>query len=130
VVNIMGDNDFKVRYKDGRIGSSLTLDGHIELFFPESIFRDNFDWESGNQMFPNTYYETDYYVKKGGFYYTSKEDLTSIIQHELGHGFTFYMFGPECNTWDRSTKENWAYAYVNWSYRIPYRLETQRFIYK
>jgi len=44
--------------------------------------------------------------------------LTSIIQHELGHGFGAWKMGiSEYNSIASFYKENWAISYVNKSYR-------------
>lgn len=53
-----------------------------------------------------------------------------LIQHEFGHGFGYHTFGLMYNNWDNGTKENWAIAYTNWSYRIPYGIKLERYIYK
>lgn len=118
VVNIMGDNDFKLRYKDGRIGSSLTLDEHIELFFPESIFGDNFDWKKGNDFFEGPLIYQLNSKDKFGFFDSRLLDLSSVIQHELGHGFSNWMIGPSIyNSIESDMRENWSIWYTNWSYR-------------
>ncbi len=119
VVNIMGDNDFKLRYKDGRIGSSLTLDWHIELFFPESIFRDNFDWNDKSHVYPIDPFNKPFY---------NNYNLTSVIQHELGHGFGAWKMGiSEYNSIASFYKENWAISYVNKSYRNDFGVPLEQF---
>ena len=133
-VKIMGNEEFKDKYKDtdspDRIGSSLFTDNKKELYFPESIFNDKFDWNYGTDLFPSTKYQTDTYLERWEEFDLKPLNLTSVIQHEFGHGFTFYMFGSVYNSWDSNTKENWAITYVNWSYRVQFGIELERFIYK
>lgn len=48
---------------------------------------------------------------------TMVKNLTSTIQHELGHGFGYWVNSPQYENWESPFKENWARWYTNWSYR-------------
>lgn len=125
-VNFLSDSEFLAHStKNGNPdahGWHLGKNGNITITFQASMFADKNINSFKFAHILNDPNNTITGTKQG--YEINRVD---VIQHEFGHGFAYYLFGDDYNSWNNNYKENWAYWYVNETYRIPNGMDTWAF---
>lgn len=124
-IDIASENDFATSIRNleniqsAAYGFGYGKDGKVFVTLRARIFEPNYNWGSPNNQYGGLPYSGS------GLRLTKYDwDLTSAIQHELGHGYSAFILGNKYHSWASFYKENWAKDYTNFSYRsglgLPY----------